>query len=48
MLSIVKNKKSQSIFIYKFFNKKQNSDINAAKNILIRSSQETETVFTSN
>jgi len=45
MLSIIKNKKSQSIFIYKFFNKKQNSDINAAKNILIRSFQETDSIY---
>jgi len=34
-----KNRKSQSVFICEFCKKKQNSDVNAAKNILLRSSE---------
>jgi len=41
-----KNRKSQSVFICEFCNKKQNSDINAAKNILLRSSQKISNIYT--
>ena len=40
-----KNRKSQSVFICEFCNKKQNSDINAAKNIFLRSSQEIGNIY---
>jgi len=40
-----KNRKSQSVFICEFCNKKQNADVNAARNILLRSSQEIGSIF---
>ena len=42
-----KNRKSQSVFICEFCKKKQNSDVNAAKNILLRSSQEISDIYLS-
>ena len=42
-----KNRKSQSVFICEFCKKKQNSDVNAAKNILLRSSQEIGDIYLS-
>ena len=42
-----KNRKSQSVFICEFCRKKQNADINAARNILLRSSQEIGNIYLS-
>jgi len=39
------NRKSQATFICEFCNKKQNSDINASKNILLRSSQKIKDIY---
>ena len=41
------NRKSQSVFICEFCNKKQNADVNAAKNILLRSSQKIKSIYIS-
>ncbi len=41
------NRKNQATFICGFCNSKQNSDINAAKNLLLRSSQKIKSIYIS-